>query len=117
MHALRKGSLSLQLLRVAGFLALANLPFWILSEHFFVLRPLVNIDVSLALLVWTVSPTAGLVCSGHYGGLTAEAAARCIPFQLKANGYEDLSSAWLQLQHVCPDDMVAQDRLGKQGVR
>lgn len=62
MDALRHGSLTPEFLRAAGFIILANLPFWILSEYFFVLRPLVNIDVVLALLVWMVSPVAGAAC-------------------------------------------------------
>lgn len=51
---------SVDLMRVVVFLLIANAPFWILAEHFFVLRPLVNADVIAAMLLWAVSPAAGM---------------------------------------------------------
>ncbi len=37
------------------------MPFWLLSVHFFVLRPLFNVDAFIALFVATLNPTVGLV--------------------------------------------------------
>jgi hypothetical protein len=53
--------MSAMILRFVAALALVNLPFWLLSQSFFLSRGLVNIESALAVTVMAFSAAAGLV--------------------------------------------------------
>jgi hypothetical protein len=58
-------------LRFITMLAVANAPFWVLSQNFFMSRAFINVDLALAICVLCVSLTAGiaLLCIGWCGDL------------------------------------------------
>ena len=57
----RKPDWPTEALRLLGFVAFTNLPFWILGTHFLVLRPIVNVDIFIAIFATMLSPVVGLL--------------------------------------------------------
>jgi len=64
MKVVRSGRWAPEFCRAVAFLVLANMPFWLLSTHYFVERPVVNSDVFVAMAFWTVSAPLGALALG-----------------------------------------------------